>query len=79
MRPLVPIFRHRFGIAFPASNVLGDGLQTFLPPFLARPAAYLVLSLVIGVGGGYAIVPFLRAERDQKQFTSKAFRAHVKF
>jgi len=57
-----------FGIAFPASNLIGDGLQTVLPAFLAWPVAVSVLPLVIGVGGGYSLVRFLRADGNHRPY-----------
>jgi len=62
-----------FGIAFPASNLLGDGLQTVLPAFLAWPVAVSVLPLGIGVGGGYSLVRFLRAEGDRRPYPDSAW------
>jgi uncharacterized protein len=49
-----------FGVAFAASNGVGEGLQRFLPAWVAWLIAYEAMALIIGGAGGYAIVRFQR-------------------
>ena len=49
-----------FGFASIVSNILGEGLQRFLPAWLAWFVGYEAMALIIGAAGGYAILLFER-------------------
>ncbi|MBN2439027.1 MAG: CPBP family intramembrane metalloprotease [Deltaproteobacteria bacterium] len=47
-----------FGLASMVSNMAGEGLQRFLPAWVAWFMAYEAMALIIGGAGGYAVVRF---------------------
>ena len=68
-RELLPcslIWSFSFGVAAITSDVLGEGLQTFLPGVIAWSAASTVLVLIIGCGGGFSIIRFLSVRKRNR-------------
>ena len=65
--PCILTWSFSFGLAAIASDAIGEGLQTFLPELIAWSIAFAALTIIIGGGGGYSIVRFLRAGRNGKQ------------
>ena len=64
--PCVLTWSFSFGFAAIACETVGAGLQTFLPAMMAWAIAFGAMALIIGVGGGYAIVSFLMTKGDDK-------------
>jgi membrane protease YdiL (CAAX protease family) len=56
--PSAVLWSLSFGFAFMASNAVGEGLQRFLPAWVAWFMAYEAMALIIGGAGGCAIVRF---------------------
>ncbi|HBB17782.1 MAG TPA: hypothetical protein DCZ97_12595 [Syntrophus sp. (in: bacteria)] len=69
--PSVIMWSFSFGFAGVASGIVGEGLQMFLPAWIAWSIAYEAMTLIIGCAGGYAIVQFLRAKNHE----DRAFEA----
>ncbi|MBW1766931.1 MAG: CPBP family intramembrane metalloprotease [Deltaproteobacteria bacterium] len=69
--PCILIWSFSFGLAAIASDAVGEVLQTFLPALIAWSIAFVSMVLIIGVGGGYSIVHFLRAPGDRRQTFEK--------
>ncbi len=65
--PYVLTWSFSFGLAAIAVDAVGEGLQTFLPAFIAWSIAFVAMALIIGGGTGYSIVHFLRAGRDGRR------------
>ncbi len=65
--PCVIIWSFSFGFATIASDASGDWLQNFMPELVAWSIVFLTMALVIGGGGGYSIIQFLKEENDKKQ------------
>ncbi|MFH1351649.1 MAG: type II CAAX endopeptidase family protein [Pseudomonadota bacterium] len=79
--PCVITWSFSFGLAAISNNLIGEGLQAFLPPPVAWSIAFGAMALIIGSGGGYSIVSFLSEESDIRQALEKAKihdQAHVK-
>lgn len=55
------------GLAAIVSDALGEWLQTCLPMLIAGAFAFGTMTLIIGCGGGYSVILFLRAARDRRQ------------
>jgi MFS family permease len=60
--PSIGIWSFSFGLAAVASNVVGEGLEMFLPEWIAWFIAFEAMALIIGGAGGYSVVRFLRTE-----------------
>ncbi len=69
--PCILIWSFSFGLAAVASDAVGEILQTFLPALIAWSVALGSMVLIIGGGGGYSIVHFLRAPGDRRQAFEK--------
>jgi hypothetical protein len=65
--PCTLLWAFSFGLASVTSEIIGEELQTFLPALIAWSVAFGTMALIIGVGGGYSIVNFLRAGSDGRQ------------
>jgi membrane protease YdiL (CAAX protease family) len=69
-RDLVPsltIWSFSFGFASVASNLIGEGLELILPAWAAWFIAYEAMALLVGGGGGYAIIEFSRTHQTAPQ------------
>ena len=64
--PCALIWSFSLGLAAITSDVLGEGLQTFLPGVIAWPVASAVLVLIIGCGGGLSIIRFLSVGKKDR-------------
>ena len=65
--PCVIIWSFSFGFATIASDAAGDWLQIFMPELVAWSIVFLAMAIIIGGGGGYSIVQFLKEEKDERQ------------
>jgi len=64
--PCALIWSFSLGLAAIGGDVLGEGLQTFLPGVIAWPVASAVLVLIIGCGGGLSIIRFLSVGKKDR-------------
>jgi membrane protease YdiL (CAAX protease family) len=62
--PSVVIWSFSVGVSAVASNIVGEGLQTVLPAWVAWLIAYEAMTLIIGTAGGYAVMRYLRSARS---------------
>jgi len=65
--PSVVSWSLSFGLAAIAGEIIGGGLQIFLPKWIAWCFAFGALALIVGSGSGYSIVLFLKPERKVKR------------
>jgi len=70
--PCVVSWSFSFGFAAIISDAVGEGLQTFLPALAAWSVAVGAMALIIGGGGGYSIVHFMKAGKDEGRAPEKS-------
>jgi uncharacterized protein len=63
LAPPVVIWSFSFGLAAVASTIVGEGLQAHLPAGIAWFIAFEAMALIMGSGGGFAVVWCLRPAR----------------
>jgi len=70
--PSVVSWSFSFGLAAIAGEIIGGGLQIFLPKWIAWCLAFGALALIVGSGSGYSVVLFLKTGRKKKRIFERS-------
>jgi membrane protease YdiL (CAAX protease family) len=70
------IWPFSLGVGAVGGDLVGEGLSMFLSPVIAWASAIVVTVIIVGVGGGFSLICFLRPENGSNASALKAANIH---